>query len=404
MTAKKTPIRDSKGRYVKSVTTTTTTTTTTITKRTKKATKPTSVVAKPVVKNYIGISRDHSASMSSIARPAARDYNSNIESIKTNSELEKQDTIVSVVKCGSYGVTGDTYNRYSRSTNNGVVREIVNSNVSKLQALNERDYDTAYGSTPLFDSVGDLIEQFESAPDANDPNVSFIVMAITDGGENSSRKWNARSIAQKIQELQATDRWTFVFRVPHGYKRQLTSLGIPDGNILEWDQTTRGVEVASLATNVAIQSFMRARSTGVTSTKGFYTTDLAGVSKQTIKAKLIDISPEVKFFEVTSVNAIKPFVEAKTGKSYVAGTAFYQLMKKEDEVQDYKQIALRDKKAGKVYSGVEARNILGLPHNGTVKVAPGNHAGYDIFIESTSVNRKLPIGTQVMYWAGAKAS
>lgn len=404
MTVKKTPVRDSKGRYVKSVTTTTTTTTVT---KTKSKSKPVPVVAKPVVKNYIGISRDHSASMNSIARPAARDYNSNIESIKSESAAENQNTIVSVVKCGSYGITGNEYGRYGRgsavASNNGVVREIVNSNVNQLQPLNEADYDTNYGSTPLFDSVGDLIEQFEAVADVNDPTVSFVVIAITDGGENSSHKWNARSIASKIQQLQATDRWTFVFRVPVGYKRQLTSLGIPDGNILEWAQTTRGVEVASIATNVAIRSFMKSRSAGLTSSKSFYTTDLGGVSKQTIRAKLVDISPEVQFFDVASVAAIKPFVEKKTGKSYVAGTAFYQLMKKEDEVQDYKQIALRDKKAGKVYSGVEARNILGLPHNGTVKVAPGNHAGYDIFIESTSVNRKLIPGTQVLYWAGAKA-
>lgn len=399
MTAKKTPVRDSKGRYVKSITTTT--------KTNKTKTKPTPITAKPVVKNYIGISRDHSASMSSIARPAARDYNSNIQSIKAESTAEKQDTIVSVVKCGSYGITGNGY-RYSRpnavsNATNGVIREIINSNVNQLQTLNENDYDTDYGSTPLFDSVGDLIEQFESVPDANDPNVSFVVMAITDGGENSSHKWNARSIASKIQQLQATDRWTFVFRVPRGYKSQLTRLGIPDGNILEWDQTTRGVEVASQATNVAIRSFMKLRSAGVTSSKGFYQTDLSNVSKATVKAKLVDISPEVQFFDVKSTDAIKPFVEKKTNKSYVAGTAFYQLTKKEDEVQDYKQIALRDKKAGKVYSGVEARNILGLPHNGTVKVAPGNHAGYDIFIESTSVNRKLLPGTQVLYWAGAKS-
>jgi hypothetical protein len=389
MTTKTSPARDSKGRYVKKTTTITTTTTTT-----------TTTTAPAVLKNYIGISRDHSASMGSIARPAARDYNANIQAIKTNSENLKQDTIVSVVKCGSYGAGG----RYGNNpyTHNGVVREIVNSSISKLQPLNESDYDTSYGSTPLFDSVGDLITQFETAPDANDPNVSFLVMAITDGGENSSRVWNASRIAQKIQQLTATDRWSFVFRVPRGYSRELTRLGIPAGNILEWDQTERGVEVATRATEQAFTEYYSQRSRGLTSTKGFYTTDLSGVKAATVKARLVDISGEVKFFDVSSTDQIKPFVERNTGKSYVAGTAFYQLMKKESEVQDYKQIALREKKSGKVYSGVEARNLLGLPHNGTVQLTPGNHGMYDIFIESTSVNRKLIPGTQVLYWAGAK--
>jgi len=55
------------------------------------------------------------------------------------------------------------------------------------------------------------------------------------------------------------------------------------------------------------------------------------------------------------------------------GAAFYLLMKKEDEVQDHKQICIRNKKTGTVFSGVQARNMLGLPYHGTVKVVPGNH-------------------------------
>ena len=359
-----------------------------------------------MLKNYIGISRDHSASMRGIAAPAARDYNSNIQAIKTNSENQKQDTIISVVKCGSYGIQKsgrDARGRYTGrpgfdSGINGVVREISNSSINKLVPLSESEYDTDYGATPLFDSVGDLIEQFESVPDANDPNVSFLVMAITDGGENDSKRWNARSISAKIRQLQATDRWSFVFRVPRGYKDSLTRLGIPEGNILEWDQTERGVEIASRATEQAFTTYYSDRARGLTSTKGFYTTDLSDVKTTTLKSKLVDISSQVDFFEVNTSEQIRPFIERKTGQSMVKGGAFYQLTKKEDEVQDYKQIAIRDKKTHKVYSGVEARNLLGLPHNGTVKVAPGNHGNYDIFIQSTSVNRKLIPGTQVMYW------
>ncbi len=366
-------IRDSKGRYVRQT-----------------VAKLQPPVVAPQVKNYIGISRDHSGSMRSIARPAAKDYNSNIAAVQANSIKENQDTIVSVVKCG-VGSQGR------------IEREVVNSTVATLQPLNENAYSTDGGSTPLFDSVMDLISQFEKVPDANDKNVSFLVMAITDGEDNSSRT-SGHQLAHKIAQLTATDHWSFVFRVPVGYKSRLVMMGIPGGNILEWEQSERGVEIATRATEAAYTSYFSARSKGLTSTQNFYTTDLSKVSKATVKAKLVDISGEVEFYDVNDTAAIKPFVEKKTGKSYVAGTAFYQLTKKEDEVQDYKQIAIRDKKSKSVYSGLEARNILGLPFNGTVKVAPGNHGTYDIFIESTSVNRKLVVGTQVMYWKNAKAS
>ena len=359
-----------------------------------------------MLKNYIGISRDHSGSMFHLRGAAARDYNSNVDAIKANSEKEKQDTIVSVVKCGSNAIPTsgrDSRGRYTGKPGinhgvNGVVREVSNSSVSRLKKLEESEYDANYGSTPLFDSVGDLIEQLESVPDANEPTVSFLIMVITDGGENSSKRWNATTLSQKIRQLQATDRWTFVFRVPRGYSSNLTRLGIPAGNILEWDQTEQGVEVATRATEQAVSTYYAARSRGATMTKSFYTTDLTEVRASTVKSKLVDISRDVQFFNVHSSEQIRPFVERQTGTSMVRGGAFYQLTKKEDEVQDYKIIAIRDKKTGHVYSGVEARNLLGLPHNGTVKIAPGNHGNYDIFIQSTSVNRKLMPGTQVMYW------
>lgn len=385
-----------------------------------------------MLKNYIGISRDHSGSMYSIARAAARDYNANIATIRDAALKSGINTRVSVVECG-YGRTSS------------VRRDIINESVQHLTPINEYSYSAAGSGTPLFDSIGELIEIFEGVEAAkpkkvgnkftnlgkeelrqacrdagisysklnNDgmraalnagsvetaDDVSFLVMAVTDGGENSSRRYSAEKIAEKIKQLQATDRWTFVFRVPRGYSHYLTSLGIPVGNILEWDQTEKGVEVATRATEQAFTTYYAARGRGETMTKSFYSTDLSNVSKQTIKAKLVDISSEVQFFDVKSEEQIRPFIEDRIRGTMIKGGAFYQLTKKEDEVQDYKQIAIRDKKTGKVYSGVEARNILGLPHNGTVKVAPGNHAGYDIFIQSTSVNRKLIAGTQVMYWS-----
>lgn len=340
------------------------------------------------MKNYIGISRDHSISMRSIARAAARDFNSNIEAIKTNSEKQNQDTIVSVVKCG-VGFGGS------------IVRESVNSTVAKLQPIAESQYVTDGNSTPLFDSVGDLIEILESVPDAKDPTVSFLVMAVTDGQDNSSRRYSGYSLSRKIQQLQSTDRWTFVFRVPRGYRSSLISLGIPEGNVLEWDQTERGVEVATQATTRAFEDYYVARSAGKTSTKSFYTTDLSKVSARSVRSKLIDISDDVEVLDVTQKDngaQIRAFVEKKIGKPMMKGAAFYQLTKKEDEIQDYKQIAIRDKKSKAVYSGAEARQMLGLPYNGTVKVVPGNHGTYDIFIQSTSVNRKLVAGTQILYW------
>lgn len=338
------------------------------------------------MKNYIGISRDHSGSMRDIALAAGRDYNDNIASIKEGSAEHSIDTIVSVVKCG--------VGRQAL-----VEREVINSNVTMLQPIKDGKYVADGSATPLFDSVGDLIEQLQAVPDADDPDVSFVVMVITDGGENSSKKWSGASISKKIKELRKTDRWTFSFRVPRGYKHELTRYGIPEGNILEWDQTDRGVQVASAATRSAVKDFYTARSMGVKSTDKFYA-DLSGVSLTEVKNQLVDISGQVDIFKVKTAEAgvqIRDFVEQRTKKPMIKGTAFYQLTKTE-AVQDYKQIAVRDKLKGTVFSGFSARDLLGLPQTGEIKLAPGNHGQYDIFIQSTSINRKLVENTNVLVW------
>lgn len=342
------------------------------------------------MKNYVAISRDHSGSMSGIGSTAMRDYNAQIDTFKSAAVKHNIDTAVTVIKCGTSPVRGG-------ETRN--ILETMNQDIKNIPAL--QLYDTNGAHTPLFDSIGSLIDTMTLMPDFNDPDVSFLIIAITDGGDNSSRLWSASKLGQKINELQRTDRWTFAFRVPRGYSQALIQMGIPAGNIQEWDQTQKGLEQATAQTTASVNNYYAARSAGLKSTDKFFT-NLAGVSAATIKANLVDVSNKVEFWTVKNEKegfALREFCESKLGKKkMLKGAAFYQLTKSEPKVQDYKQIAIRDKTTKHVYTGVAARNILGLPHNGDIKLAPGAHGKYDIFIQSTSVNRKLPVGTQVMYY------
>jgi len=336
------------------------------------------------MKNYIGISRDHSGSMRNISKAAMNDYNLNIEAIKKESLKYEIDTIVSVVKCGVGG----------RAT---VEREVVNSSVSFLKPISE--YIADGNATPLFDSVGELINQFKNVPDYDDEKVSFLITVITDGQENSSKKWSGRELAKEIQELQGTDRWTFTFRVPYGQKRHLQSFGIPAGNILEWEQTEKGMRESSEKTTEAFGTYYINRTAGLKSSRSFYA-DVADVPIAEIKNTMVDVSKEVSFLKVNP-NAdgmqIRDFIEKTTRKPYDRGTVFYQLTKSV-KLQDYKVIAILDKLTGAVYSGFAARELLGLPRVGEVTFKPGNQGKYEVFVQSTSVNRKVLKNTKVMIW------
>ena len=334
-------------------------------------------------KQYIGISRDHSGSMGSLRTPAMKDYNETISTIKQAAGENGIDTIVSVASCG---------------INSGVQIEVKNSSVNSLKPLTNYRTD---GGTPLFDSVGELIMLISTAPDYNDPNVTFLVMAITDGEENASSPTWKKGLGPKIQKLQATDRWTFVFRVPRGYRRKLELLGIPSGNIQEWDQTDRGLQESSVLTTSAISNYYKNVSSGVRSTKSFYA-DLSGVTQSTAARKLRNINGDVLIYPVNNRTDISSFISLKTRKPYQKGTAFYQLTKPEKAVQDYKIVVIQNQNTGEVYGGAEARQLLKLPTNGTITLRPGNHGDWNIFIQSTSSNRVLLPGTSALYWEDPK--
>ena len=339
------------------------------------------------MKNYIGFARDHSASMRPLVRYAERDYNSTITSVRDAAIREGQDTIVSVVELG-----------YEHTDQ---VRHVVtNSNITALKQLNEHEYRANGKGTPLFDAVGALIEEFKAKQDYNNPDVSFLIMVTTDGQENASRHWTARRVAEAIKELQATDRWTFVFRVPHGYANELARLGIPAANILEWEQTQQGIEVAARRTSDAFTGYFSERKLGARSTKTFYTS-VADVTEADVK-KLGDISAEVSLFPVATREVgmmIRDFVEKRLGgKPMLKGAAFYQLVKTEEKVQGHKLIAIRDKDTGAIYCGPEARDLIGLPRNIDARVKPDTAGKWQVFVQSTSVNRKVDGNTSIMYW------
>jgi hypothetical protein len=114
-----------------------------------------------------------------------------------------------------------------------------------------------------------------------------------------------------------------------------------------------------------------------------------------------DISSDVTIWPIGPKDNgtwIQHFVERKLpNESYIKGAGFYQLSKSE-KIQDHKQIMIRDKKSGAVYAGHAARQMLGLPDFGEVRVRPGDHGNFDLFVQSTSCNRHLVEGTSLVYW------
>lgn len=353
------------------------------------------------MKQYIGISRDHSLSMSGLRRAALKDYNQTIDAIKNAANNNNIETIVSVVECGRPNnyVVGQAFDPMLLDSRRACVRRyLVNQPIALVFPL--YDYPTDGRSTPLLDSVGELISIHEQVPDRYDPNVSFLEMIITDGEENSSQIWNVSRLTTKIAQLNATDKWTFVFRCPRGYAKNLTRLGIPAGNILEWDQTQQGVETATAITASSFDNYYVTRSTtGQTNTNKFFA-DLTVVPLVQIKQQLIDISSKVISWITCPAEdglEIRKWFETKSFGKYFPGELYYQLTKTE-KIQEGKKLIILDTNSNAMYTGNNVRSILGLPEHGQITLTLGKLGIYKVFVQSTSYTRKIVAATRILYY------
>lgn len=348
-----------------------------------------------MLKIYTGISLDHSGSMRGVAQSAMNDYNTVVQSLRESASTNKVDSVLSVVQCG---IAEDIY-RGGRTVNRFSVQ---NSSIAAVQPLT--DYPTTGGNTPLFDSVIMLINAFKNVPDYNSPDVSFLLMIITDGGNNAGST-SGQQLSREIIALQNTDRWTITFRVPRGEKTALVAMGIHPENILEFDAGDRKAWAAStVTTQAAVSGLFRSKSLGVNATRSFYqTADTSQLSQKEVRSELSNISKKVKIIRVTQADdakQISQFIEEKTGAKYILGSAFYQLTKKE-KLQAQKSIIVWDKLSGEYYTGAEARSLLNLNATGEIKIAPGDTPQFEVFVQSGSVNRKLVAGTKVVVYKDA---
>jgi hypothetical protein len=308
--------------------------------------------------------------------------NNLLEQNKEIAKKEKQETTASII-------TFDYPNNINYIYENVLIQ--------KARPIDSRDYQPL-GSTALFDAVGVAINDGLADPSSRDKDTAFLLVVITDGQENSSvvyPKENVDRLNKLINKAQNKGNWTITFQVPRSYANYLVSLGISRDNIREWDQTERGIKEVERSTSEGLTRYYNDRTRGLRSSSNFYMeTDLSDLNSKKLKRDLIDLSEEYGIFTTPHEIEIRGFVELMTNEVYEKGQAFYQLSKTEI-IQPRKEILIFDKNTTAIYGGKEARDLIGLPSNINAKVHPGDHSHYEIFVQSTSVNRKLAKGTKV---------
>ena len=323
--------------------------------------------------NHIVFVVDASGSMNGLTNEVVKVFDAQIKHLALRSKELDQETRVTVYLF-----------------NNNVSCLIYDKDVLRLPSL--KDYYHANGGTALIDGTITALDDLALTPQKYGDH-AFLTYVLTDGEENSSRNTQF-NLSDKLKKL--ADNWTVAVLVPNQTGvHEAKKFGFPANNIQIWSATVGGVEKAGETIKAATDNFMAARAKGLRSTKNLFDLDVTKLDSTTVATTLTQLAAtQYLLIPVQSDSVIKPLVESWTKQPYVSGASYYQLTKPE-KIQSYKQICVQDKVNGKVYSGVNARNLLNLP-NQEVKVNPASHGTFDIFVQSTSVNRKLIKGTKLL--------
>lgn len=329
--------------------------------------------------NHIVLVLDASLSMGIVEKELIKVADNQIKYLAKRSTELDQETRVTVY---SFNTTG-----YVGNAKQNIQCLIYDKDVLRMPSIAELY--KVDGATPLIDATLLSLDDLAMTPEKYGEH-SFLVYVLTDGEENSSRNGSS-TLTTKINSL--PDNWTLATFVPNQTGvYEAKRFGFPAQNIAVWDASTAaGVNEMGEKIRQTTESFMQARAKGIRGSRNLFSLDTPDLDAVDRSLKSLNWG-QFRLLEVEDTGRIDEFVESHLGRPYKLGEAFYQLMKPET-IQPQKQVAILSKK--KLYVGDDARDLLGLPDY-NVKVSPGDHPDYEVFIQSTSVNRKLIEGTHLL--------
>lgn len=325
--------------------------------------------------NHIALAVDASSSMSSHKNEVIKVVDGIVAHLAARSKELDQETRVTV------------YTFADQVTN-----LVYDKDVLRMPSI--RDSYKVYGNTALLDASLKALSDLGQTPELYGDH-AFLAYVVTDG-QNNIGNYQVAELQRALNSLKAN--WTMACLVPDARGvYEAKKFGFQPNNIAIWDTSSvNGVESAGRVITQSTDKFMTGRSSGARGYTNSLFLDTSNVPAAKVTGQLEALHPgQFRLLPVTmDGEAIAPFVERYLGYPYRLGMAYYQISKSE-KVQPQKGVAIRDKKTHQLYVGPHARQILGLPDY-ECRVAPSKSPEYDVFIQSTSVNRKLVEGTSVL--------
>jgi len=209
------------------------------------------------LKNYVVIILDKSGSMEKIRNEVVGGFNDNVKEIKKKNAELGMETVVCLVTFSTF------------------VDEPVLwlENVDKIEPLTIEKY-APDGMTAMYDAVGTTVEKLLKVEDADEDNVSFLVLVISDGQENNSKKYSSEKISELVTSCEKTGQWTFSYVGANQDLKQVAQLlNINVGNMMMFTADAAGYEKSTDSITRGTNSFYSARKLGKKSITNMFTDD-----------------------------------------------------------------------------------------------------------------------------------
>ena len=141
--------------------------------------------------------------------------------------------------------------------------------LGRAHPLNRKTY-VPDGMTAMLDAVGGTVDRLEHRGKGID-EASVLICVISDGYENASHRYSYADVAERIQQLTETGRWTFTYLGSNQDLSQVSAaLHIPQGNTASYQATPSGSKAAWSRHGSATDRQLRSLAQEAPATVDFY--------------------------------------------------------------------------------------------------------------------------------------
>ncbi len=188
-------------------------------------------------KLYLAMVLDQSGSMSRGARETIDGFNEQIQSVRAGLDDQLDVEVI--------------YTTFACKAE--IKKNFVN--INEMVELTDRDF-RPDGLTAMYDGVGVTINALKERADIDDDDTRVLMVILSDGAENNSKQFTQDTVAEMIQSVKDTGRWTITYMGANQDLSQITQgLNIDAGNTVMFDASNAagyaaGASLRSAATTM----------------------------------------------------------------------------------------------------------------------------------------------------------